>query len=173
MPMPSWNMAIIAVFLIGIAFGYILQRDKIIATLYAVYVSLIISQTFSGPIQQFFHGDKTLAGFWINASIDPFYVKTGLFLIVIILLSLKAEFTISNKSKGVLSPLEIIAYSVMVAGLVMTTIFNFMPTAMQESIMAKSTFAQLITGKYIWWVSLPVVIIIISGFFNKKKASVE
>ena len=33
MPAPSWDLAISVFFLIGIAFGYILQREKIIATL--------------------------------------------------------------------------------------------------------------------------------------------
>ncbi|KKQ73417.1 MAG: hypothetical protein US94_C0034G0005, partial [Berkelbacteria bacterium GW2011_GWB1_38_5] len=60
MPTPSWDLAIVVFFLIGIAFGYILQREKIVATLLSVYVALVVTQVFSGNVLSFFQGDKTL-----------------------------------------------------------------------------------------------------------------
>ena len=166
MPAPSWNLAIAAVFLIGIAFGYILQKEKIIATLFSVYVSLVITSAASGLILQFFHGDKTFGQFWINANSSPFTVKAVLFIGVIMLLSTKVELT-TAKTKGIISPLEIIIYSIMVTGLVLSTIFSFMPTETLGSFTTNSNLAKIVIQNQIWWIVGPVIFMFVSGFLHK------
>lgn len=166
MPTPSWNLAIGAFFLIGIAFGYILQREKIIATLFSVYVSLVITQTVSENLVQFFNGDKTLFNqFWINANSSPFTIKIFLFLGIIILLSAKAEFSVS-KMKGMLSPLEIAIYSLLTSGLILSSIFSFMPGEMREAFAASSRLAEITIQYYIWWILAPIILIVASSFFK-------
>ena len=54
MPGPSWDLAIAVFFLIGMTFGYILQREKIVATLLSVYVALVVTQIFAGNVFEFF-----------------------------------------------------------------------------------------------------------------------
>lgn len=170
MPAPSWNLAIAVIFLMGIAFGYILQRDKIVATLLSVYVGLIMTQAVSGTLQQFFEGSKTLNQFWVNLHASPFTIRTVVFMLTITLLTAKSGIS-GGKAKGLLSPIEIIIYSILTTGLILSSIFNFMPAEARESFAASSPIVGFIVNKYLLWVVVPVLTLIITGFFRKGSSS--
>lgn len=166
MPVPNWNLAIAIFFGVGIAFGYILQRDKIIATLLSVYVGLIMTQAVSGTLQQFFAGSTTLNQFWVNLNASPFAIRSVILIATITLLTAKAGIS-GGKTKGLLSPIEIVGYSVLTTGLILASLFNFMPVAQQVAFAESSKFAALLINDYVWWVILPVVALIVNGFFRK------
>lgn len=170
MPVPSWNLAIIVIFLMGIAFGYILQRDKIVATLLSVYVGLIMTQAVSGTLQQFFEGSTTLNQFWVNLHASPFSIRAGVFMLTITLLSAKAGIS-GGKTKGLLSPIEIVAYSIFTTGLILSSLFYFMPAESRIAFVESSKFAGLVINNYMWWIILPVLTLIIGGFFRKGSSS--
>ena len=171
MPAPSWDLAIAVIFLIGIAFGYILQRDKIVGTLLGVYVGLIMTQAISGNIQHFFQGDTTLFNqIWIHANASPFTIRVLIFAITLVIVSAKANIS-GGKSKGVLTPIEIIVYSTLTTGLIIGSIFYFMPANSLTPFLATSRLAKLIIQDYTWWVILPVIFMLISGFLHKDGAS--
>jgi len=169
MPTPSWDLAITVFFLIGIAFGYILQRDKIIATLLSVYVGLIITQAVAGNVQSFFMGESTLSNVWIKSNANPFTIRTVIFLAVIMLVSAKSGIS-GGKSKGLLSPLEVIIYSIFTSGLILSSLFYFMPAESREAFVMGSRMAKLVINNYIWWIVLPVLFMIASGFFRKNSS---
>lgn len=166
MPTPSWNLAIIVIFVLGIAFGYILQRDKIVATMLSVYVSLIVTQAISGTMQQFFEGQSTLNKFWINLHASPFTIRLVLFMAVITLLSAKSGVS-GGKTKGLLSPVEVVAYSILTTGLILSSIFFFMPPESRDAFSASSKMAAFIIAHYSWWIVLPVLTMVGMGFFRK------
>ena len=166
MPAPSWNLAIIIIFVVGIAFGYILQRDKIVTTMLSVYVGLIATQALSGTMQQFFEGSKTLSSFWINLHASPFTIRLVIFMVVIVLLAAKSGIS-GSKTKGLLSPIEVIIYSILTTGLILASIFYFMPASSRDAFAASSQMAALVINYYIWWILLPIVALIAAGFFRK------
>lgn len=171
MPAPSWDLAIVVFFLIGIAFGYILQREKIVATMLSTYVSLVITQIFAGNVQDFFHGEKMAFGqVWIQNNASPFTIRVAIFMIVIMLLSAKGGIS-GGKAKGILSPIEIIGFSFLTTALILSSIFYFMPIEQREAFMATSRFASFIIKYYLWWVILPVATLIGLGFFKKSSHS--
>jgi hypothetical protein len=171
MPAPSWDLAITVIFLVGIAFGYILQRDKIVGTLLGVYVGLVMTQAVSGNIQSFFQGNTTLFNqIWIHANVNPFIVKILVFAASIIIVSTRANIS-SGKSKNALSPLEIVVYSILTTGLILTCIFNFMPTASVTPFVMTSRMAKLVIDNYIWWIVLPIIFMLVSGFIHKDSAN--
>ncbi|AKM82429.1 TPA: hypothetical protein DD449_05050 [Candidatus Berkelbacteria bacterium] len=166
MPVPSWNLAIAVIFVMGISFGYILQRDKIIATLLSVYVGLIMTQALSGTMQQFFEGSKTFNQFWINLHASPFSIRSAIFMLTITLLTAKAGIS-GGKTKGLLSPFEIIGYSILTTGLILSSLFNFMPADSRAAFVENSKFAAILINDYTWWVITPVLVLIGMGFFRK------
>lgn len=171
MPTPSWDLAIVVFFLIGIAFGYILQREKIIATLLSVYVALVVTQVFSGNVLSFFQGDKTLfSQVWIQSGSSPFTVRVVIFMAVIMLLSAKGGIS-GSKAKGIFSPIEIIGFSFLTTGLILSSIFYFMPPESRDAFMAASRMANLVIKYYLWWVVVPVAALIALGFFKKNSSS--
>lgn len=170
MPTPSWNLAITVIFLMGIAFGYILQRDKIVTTMLSVYVALIVTQAFSGTLQGFFEGSKTLGQFWLNLHASSFTVRVIIFLGTITLLSAKSGIS-GGKSKGILSPIEVIIFSILTTGLILSSIFYFLPPEARDAFATSSKLAGLIVNYYMWWIMLPVVTLIGLGFFRKGGSS--
>lgn len=170
MPTPSWDLAITVFFLIGIAFGYILQRDKIIATLLSVYVGLIVTQAVAGNVQSFFQGNSTLSSFWIRANTNDFTVRAAIFVAVIMLVSAKSGIS-AGKSKGLLSPLEVIIYSIFTSGLILSSLFYFMPAESREAFVMGSRMAKLVINNYIWWIVVPIVFMVVAGFFHKSSSN--
>lgn len=166
MPVPNWNLAIAIIFIIGIAFGYILQRDKIIATLLSVYVGLIMTQALSGTLQQFFDGSATLNQFWVNLHASPFSIRSVILVVTVVLLTAKAGIS-GGKTKGILSPVEIIGFSILTTGLILASLFNFMPPESRVAFAEGSKLASLLINDYIWWIILPVIALIVGGFFRK------
>ena len=170
MPTPSWNLAIAVVFLMGIAFGYILQREKIVATMLSCYVALIVTQATSGSLQAYLEGSKTFNQFWLNLHASPFTVRVLIFMAVITLLSAKSGVS-GGKTKGLLSPIEIVVFSILTTGLIVGSIFYFLPVETRDTFAANSKLAALIINHYTWWVILPVVVLIGLGFIRKGSSS--
>ncbi len=168
MPAPSWDLAITVIFLVGIAFGYILQRDKIVGTLLGVYVGLILTQAVSGNIQHFFQGDTTLFNqVWIRANANAFTIRALVFAAAIIIVSTKANIS-GTKAKGILSPLEIIIYSTLTTGLILGSLFYFMPADGRTPFIMTSRLAKFIIENYTWFIVGPVLFMLVSGFLHKE-----
>lgn len=170
MPAPSWDLAIGVFFLIGMAFGYILQREKIIATLLATYVSLVVTTAVAGNVFDFFQGSRTVGSFWIQSHATPFSVRIILFIVIIMLLSAKGGIS-GTKAKGIMSPIEIFVMSFLATGLILSSIFYFMPIESREAFMASSRFANIIIKYYLGWVIVPPVVLIALGFMGKRSDS--
>lgn len=154
----------------GIAFGYILQRDKIIATLLSVYVGLIITQAVSGNVQSFFQGESTFSNMWIRSNANPFTVRAVIFIAVIMLVSAKSGIS-AGRSKGLLSPIEVIIYSIFTSGLILSSLFYFMPAESRAAFVMGSRMAKLVINNYVWWIVLPIIFMIVAGFFRRSSSS--
>jgi len=70
-----------------------------------------------------------------------------------------------------LSPFEIIALSFLTTGLILSSIFYFMPPESREAFMATSRLATLVIKYYPLWVIVPVVVLIVLGFVRRTSSS--
>jgi len=166
---PSWDLFVGLFFVVTMAYGFIMQREKIVATLLAVYVGIVISQLFGGTLFQFFQGDKTLFGsLFIKSSASPFTVQTALFLGTVLLLSARGGIQ-AAKAKGLLSPLEIFGYSFLTAALMITTIINFLPFESQGPLIEQSKMLSKLMHYQTLWLVAPIVWLIFTG--NKRRSS--
>lgn len=168
---PSWDLFITLFFIIGIAYGFMLQREKVVVTTIATYAAIVVTQIFGDTVQQFFQGDKTILGqIFIRANTTPFTIQIGLFVAVIALISAKAGLS-GGKGKGMMSPLEIIGHSFLGTALILSTILSFMPIEEQQSIMAQSNLAAKLINMHNIWVILPIIGLIASGIIFKHNSS--
>ena len=170
---PSWDLFIILFFVVGMAYGFILQREKIVVTMVSIYVALVVTAVLSNPTLLFFQGDKTILNqIWVRANTTPFTVQTGIFVAIIILLSAKSGIT-GAKGKGVLSPIELFGYSFLSTALILSSIFSFLPPETKTNIMNTSKFANMIVHYHGWWVVLPVVLLVVTGLRGRRNSSSE
>lgn len=162
--MPSWDLFIIIFFIVAIAYGFILQRDKTVTTLISVYVALVLVQILSNPIAQFFAGEKTIFGqLFIRSDASPFTIKVVLFAAVIALVSAKSGLS-SGKGESAISPLEIMGFSFLNAGLILSSIFSFMPESTRLTFTEGSRFAHLFIDYQIWWIVIPIIFLVVTGW---------
>lgn len=173
MSAPSWDLFIAIFFIIGVAYGFILQREKVVVTLVTVYVSLVATQTLMPLVLQFFAGDKTLFNsIYLRANASPFGIQASLFTILIVLLTVRSGLT-GHRSRGFLIPIEVLIYSALNSALVLSSILSFMPAEAQASLATSSKFAKLIIAHHTWWLVLPVLMLILTGIRAKREDTLD
>lgn len=160
---PSWDLFIGLFFIIGFAYGYILQRERVTVTLLSVYVALVVTSVMSPLLEKFFIGDSTIGSFFIKANLSPFTLKTGVFCAVIMLLSTRAG-VVGLRSRSFLSSFEVGAYAFLNSALILSTIILFAPAETRDHLVASSKLASRLMQYATWWVILPAVVMIVSGF---------
>lgn len=162
--MPTWDLFLTLFFIIGVAYGFILQRDKTVVTLISVYVALVITSVLADPFLAFFAGEKTFIGqFFIRANVSPFTLQIVIFAAVIALVSAKSGLA-GKESSGLMSPVEVFGYSLFNTALIISSIFFFMPEAMRAGFDETSKIAHYLIQYHTWWMVLPVALLIFTGF---------
>lgn len=161
--LPTWDLFITLFFIIGVAFGFILQRDKVVLTTIAIYVALVITQTLADPVLQFFAGDRAiLHQIFIKGGNNAFAVKSTIFAIIIAIVTTKSGLE-GKGSGGILSPLELVGFSFLNAALIMSSIFFFMDETTRNAFSESSRLANFIVSNHTWWVLLPIALLVVLG----------
>jgi hypothetical protein len=162
---PSWDLFIILFFVVTVAYGFILQRERCVMTLLATYVAIVVTLAIAGSAQQFFAGDKTILNqVWIRSNASPFTIQAAIFIVTIIILTARSGLKNSGTGRGIITPIEIFGFSFLNAGLILATLFSFLPVSDQISFANASKLASLIIKYQTWWIVLPVILMIITGF---------
>ena len=139
-PLPSWDIFIGLSFLVGIAYAFILRRDKTITFLCSVYIGMVIASTFSKDLFDFFQGNTVIANqIWIRSNTPLSTISIALFLAAIVFVSGAISFS-SNKSE--ISPIEITIYGALSVALIIVSIIGFLPPETQKHCLEVSSFAK-------------------------------
>ena len=147
------------------AYGFLLQRDKAVVTMISIYVALVITAILTDPIQGFFAGEKAIMNqIFIRSSANSFTIQTAIFLTIIGLVSAKSG--IEGRDSGG-SVIETFGFSFLNASLVVSSILFFMEPGKRETIVASSKLARILVNYQVWWIVLPVALLIITGFMRK------
>ena len=166
--LPSWDLIITLGVLVSVAYGYMIQRERVVVTLLSIYVGFVISQLLAGPISQFFAGDATIGGaFFIRSSASPFSIHAALFLGCVVIISLKSGLS-GNRESGQLSTLEIVAYAALNAALIASVLISYLDPASQATLLASSKNAAFIFTHQAWWFIVPIVVMIITGHQSRR-----
>lgn len=164
----TWDLLISVFFIMGISYGFILQREKILATMLAVYVGWAVANVWSKPIFGLLTGKTVLMDqLWFKTDLTLFHVQVGVFVLIVVLLALKGDFAdITRRIGGSSSPLIVFAYSFLNAGLVLSIIFSFMGPKAMRYLASSSHLAELVIDYKNWWIVAPAIIMIAAGFMR-------
>ena len=161
--LPSWDLYITLFLLASVAYGFMMQRERVLVTLLSIYVGIVISQLLADPVAAFFAGDKTIAGsFFIRSSASPFSIHTALFLGSVALITAKSGLS-GNREHGSLSTFEIIGYAVLNGALIITVILGYLEPTSQQTFLAASKNATFIFDHRFWWFVAPIALMIVAG----------
>lgn len=167
---PSWDLFIGLFFIIGVSYGFMMQREKVVVTMISAYAAMAITEILSPLAEKFFLGDANVGNVFIKANVSPFTVQTAIFVGVIVLLTVRGGL-IGGKARGLLSPIEVLMYSALNSALVLSTILFFLADDARNQLAANSKFARFIIDYHTWWLILPVAALIVAGF--RKGAELE
>lgn len=173
MGVPSWDVFIIIFLIIAVGFGFIMQRDRVVSFLLSIYAGIVVSTAVVEPIRLFFTGNKTLAdSVWIQANVSPFTIQAVIFLLVSFLVAGKSGLG-GKSTRGLLSPIEIIAYSFFNAILLLSAVASFMPPELRQGLQESSKMARFIVTYRLFWTIAPVVLIIVTGGIRRTSSSYD
>jgi hypothetical protein len=167
---PSWDLFIGLFFILGLSYSFILQREKVIGTLVSTYAAIIVTQVASPYVAQFFAGETTVGSVFIKANPTPFMIKSIIFALIIVLLTTRAGLA-GSKVKGVLSPIEIMIYSILNSAMILSTILLFLDDGQRAVLISGSNLAQIVLKYNDLWLVSPIIILIIMGFRRGGRSS--
>jgi len=168
---PSWDLFIVLFFIIAMAYGIMLQRDKIITSIISAYAGLVVASSFGDAVYKFFLGENPVFNsLWIKSNVSLFTVQAVLFVLVMALLVAKSS--IGGRSRS-MAPIEMFGYSFLYAGLVLSSILSFLPADQLANITNASKFAARITGWHNWWIILPILALIFTGWRRRSSSGDE
>ncbi|OQA04224.1 MAG: hypothetical protein BWY68_00448 [bacterium ADurb.Bin400] len=166
MPLPTWDVFIGLMFLVGIAYGFILRRDKTITTLTSVYIGLVIATNFSKYIFDFFNGNKVIADqLWIRSGASQSTIAIILFVISIIFVS--GAINSSQSKAGDLSPIEVFIYSALTIALIIASVLDFLGPEGRAYYLEASRFASIIYDYRMAFILAPPISLIVLNFRTK------
>lgn len=137
-----------------------MQRDKIMAALLSCYMGMVVVSVWSGSIEQFFAGKKTIANTWIAASASPSTIKIILFLVIVGLVASKADIAV-GRERSLAAPLETFFYSAITGILVAATVFKYLPDQAQAAVIAQTHFVHFLKDYYTLWLLAPIAVIVV------------
>ena len=157
-------------FVVSIGYSFVLQRDKVVVTMLAIYAGIVIANILNQPLLSFFSGDKTVANqLFVKANASPFSIQTALFLIVTILISVRSGLSgRSSSGRSGLSIFELGLFSFLNTTLILAAIFSFLSSGVQAQFVETSKVAALIINHSSWWFVAPIVALIAIGIKNNR-----
>jgi len=152
-------------FIVSVGYSFVLQRDKVVVTLLAIYAGIVIANVLGGPFQQFFHGDKTIGNqLFLKANASPFSIQSGLFILTTVLVSVRSGIGArSSGSRGHLTMFELGLFSFLNSALILTAVFSFMDPAGQAQFAETSRIARIFISHQMWWMVAPLIALIATG----------
>jgi len=164
---PTWDLLIGILFILAIAYGFMLQREKVVVTLISIYVGLVMVSILTGSLQEFFAGDRAIFNkIFIRGTTSPFAIQTGIFLATIVALTARSGLS-GGRGSGLLSPIELFGYSFLNAALLIVSVLSFLPQDMLSTIIDSSHLANLLVAFRGWILVLPVLVLVVLGFREK------
>lgn len=174
--LPTWDLFITLCFLIGLGYGLILGRERIVTTLVASYIGFAVANEIGNALHEILTGSSLLnESIWIKSNVSIFAVKTFLFVLFVVLLTLKGEFAAlpGAFSTGIKGTILTALYSFLGTGLVVSSLIFFLPDPARSSLLAQSTLATSVLQYRNWWLVLPILVMIMVGIWQGKQQPSE
>lgn len=163
----SWDLFITLFFIIAVVYGFILQKDKLTVLLISTYVALAVASAWGEGLYRILTSNTKLLGSWAsNASL--FTVEVGIFILLILLITLRGGLTTESETReGAFSPFLMAFLGFLTAGLILSSIFSFMPETAREGLIVSSRLALFVWKYHLWFIVLPPLVLVVVGSIKK------
>ncbi len=167
MAIPTWDLFIILFFLISVAYGFLLGKNRIIMTILTTYIMLAVASEIGDALVS--------ANFILKSGDSTFILKTSVFLIALFILAILfstrgaiTKFLSGADESGSMGNIFFtIIYSLLSAGLIVTSIIFFMTPEGRSDFIVQSKWAETMMDLRVWWLLLPLMVIVFEGLRRK------
>ena len=175
MTLPTWDLFITLFFLIALAYGFILGRGRIVIILVITYVAFVVALETGSVVYTFFAGPTAVTNnIWVESNVTLFIIRAAIFASIVVLVSIKGELgALTSLARGLRSTLLTGVYAFFNAGLIISCIIKFLPEESQATLFSMSSLAAKVDSYRSWWLVIPVIVMIIEGFFRGKEEAKE
>jgi len=179
--LPTWDLFIVAFFAIIMAYSFIVGKNQTLKIIISTYVAILTSEGVSNIIDRFFLSNNPIIGFVSLGSSSVVMVKILVFVLVILLLTIRGEFFVETSIEH--SPISKVAangvFGFLSAGLIVSTILVYMSGGSFLSGVMSGTggigfasdnfFIEKIIQNYNLWFSLPAVTFLLLSLLGSEK----
>jgi len=172
---PTWDLFIIIFFIVAVIFGVTMGRERSMVSIIAAYIGLVVSNVCGNAVYNMIGGSSSAQvgnAISFSASASPFFIKAGIFILILVLLIVKGDFLkrAVTSHNGLMSIITSAAYSFLNAGIIVTALVSFLGDSQRTDLLAQSNLINTIQQYQVWWMVLPVALMIILGFRDKEEA---
>lgn len=169
---PTWDLLIIIFAIVAVVFGVAMGRERSMVSVIASYIGLVVANFWGNAVYALLGGQATAqvgSAVAFSATTSPFFIKAGIFILIIVLLIIKGDFLkrAITSHAGIGSIATSAVYSALNAGLIIMALTSFLGDSQRTSLLEQSKIINMITQYQTWLVVLPVAIMIFLGFRDK------
>jgi hypothetical protein len=160
----TWDIGIVAVLGILLAYTLLIRRHKALATLMSVYMAYFVAASWGVRLAQMFSGDRVLFNqVWIRGVLTPFVAETLLLVLFTFVIS---AFLKLGGSRARYSFIEVAIYAVATVAVGVMFMTLFMTPELRTAIFSHSKILPFIYQWRDWILMVPVFVIIYFGIYG-------
>ena len=144
-------------------YGLLLGRGRVFNILINSYVGYVVAYELGGFAFQYLSRITELSH---SVNVTMFGAKVFVFAFVLFILTLNSELA-GMRDDGLTSGAFTIAYGVLAAGLILSSIFLFMGDAERANLFASSTLASRVYDFRIVWLIGPIATVLLGNIIGK------
>jgi len=161
----SWDVFIAICFIVSIVYGFVSQKDRLATIIISAYVAFVVASHTGEWFYRVLAQKGDLLGSWAS-NLSLFSVTAGLYVLMLILLSVRGGFSFDERSIPVYLPFITACLGFLGTGLILGSIFYFMPGEMREILVESSKMASFVWRYYNIWIILPPVLLVGISLFK-------
>lgn len=160
----TWDIGIVAVLGLLLAYTLLIRKHKALATLMSVYVAYFVAASWGDRFAQLFSGDRVFFNqVWIKGAVNSFTAQAALLVIFTFIIS---AFLKLGGARSRYSLIEVIVYAVCTVGVGVMFLTLFMTPEGRMAIFERSRILPFIYEWRDWVLMVPVFVIIYFGIYG-------
>lgn len=158
---PSWDMVIMLVVVIGVTYGFIMLKERVLAMLLSLYAGIVAAGILAEPISKFFNGDVALLNkIWVESSASTFTIKMIVFALTVLILNAKGNLAARGGRMGYF---ELAAYSFFNVMIGLSAFFSFMEPEKLKAYTDVSKMVKTVVDHQSLWYVAPIIVLAVIG----------
>ncbi len=180
----TWDLFILVFFFIIVAYSVMIGKDQTIKVILSSYVAILTSDAIGNMLQRAVAGGTSVSAVINIPSESKLVILSKILIFVLLTVALTTrgafEIVISDEKSPFMRVMMLVAYGILSAGLIVSTILVYISGA---SLISSSSFfaanpiqeiaegsrlVQMMVSNYAIWFSLPALAFVVSSLFGRE-----